>query len=428
MKIIIIGALLLSLPVASSRGQSTDLLTSLFTSTSAVCVTGLVVVDTGTYWSVFGHIVILLLIQIGGLGFMTMSTFIALLLGKRIGLRERLIIKEALNEFSIQGMVKLMKNILIMTVAVEAVGAVLLSIRFIPVYGFVKGIYFGTFHAVSAFCNAGFDLIGGYRNLTPFVGDAVLNLSIMTLIIIGGLGFAVNLDIFKNRRWKRLSLHSKLVVAITLFLIVAGFIFFYGVEYNNPMTLGALSPTEKILAAFFQSVTCRTAGFYTIPTGELTDASKLMSIILMFIGASPASTGSGVKTTTFAILIIAVLSVIRGREDIQLFKRRIPNHLVFRALAIVIISICIILAVTMVLSLRENFKYIDLQFEAVSAFAPVGLSTGITPYLSSIGKAFIIVTMFIGRLGPLTMAFALARKHKGGKSGIRYPEDKVLVG
>jgi len=427
--VILIGAILLNLPIASKDGESIGFISALFTATSAVCVTGLVVVDTATHWSTFGQIVILFLIQIGGLGFMTMATLFAFVVGKKITLKERLVIQEALNQFNISGVVRLARYALITTFTIEGIGALILSLRFIPIYGTKKGVAFGIFHAVSAFCNAGFDLIGDYRSLTPFVQDPIINLIAMFLIVLGGLGFTVILEVINKRSFSKLSLHSKMVLTITAFLLSLGFITILMLEYNNPNTMGELGLSGKLLSAMFHSVTPRTAGFNTLPTDQLTMASIFFTIILMFIGGSSGSTAGGIKTTTFGVAIATILSVIKGEDDTEAFKKRIPRDLVNRALAIIGLAMGLIILVTMVLSITEKgHSFIEVFFEVTSAFGTVGLSLGITPELSSIGRLIISLTMFAGRVGPLTMFLALAQRKQNKKGTIRYPEDKVMVG
>ncbi len=428
--LIIIGAILLNLPIATVSGESIGFINALFTSTSAICVTGLAVVDTGTYWSLFGKIVILMLIQFGGLGFMTMATSVAFLVGKRITLRSRIIMQEALNQFTISGVVRLTKYILIATFAIEGIGALLLSIRFIPRYGFAKGAFYSIFHSISAFCNAGFDLIGDGRSLTPFVDDFTINFVIMTLIIVGGLGFTVILDLIKTRNFRKLSLHSKLVLSATGILLSIGFILILLIEYGNPQTLGNLTFGKKILAAMFHSVTPRTAGFNTLDMGSLKVSTKFLTIILMFIGGSPGSTAGGIKTTTFSLVILHVLSVIKGKEDTEIFRRRISWQAISRALALLSIGISFVIIITFILSItEESLGFMEIFFETVSALGTVGLTLGITSQLSAFGKILIALTMFFGRLGPLTIVIALARRNATSKkSGIRYPEGKVLVG
>ncbi|WP_092281882.1 TrkH family potassium uptake protein [Caldicoprobacter faecalis] len=426
--IIIIGALLLTLPIASSTGKSIGFLNALFEATSAVCVTGLVVVDTGTDLSLFGQIVIITLIQMGGLGFMTMATMVFLLLGKRITLRERLVIQEALNEFKLQGVVRLTKSIIGITFLIEGIGASILALRFVPMYGWAKGLYFSIFHAISAFCNAGFDVMGEYRSFMDFTDDFIVNFAIMGLIICGGLGFSVLLDIYRNRHFRKWSLHTKLVVCITAGLIVLGALFFFVVEFNNPATLGSQNWRGKILGALFQSVTPRTAGFNTIDQAALTNASKFMTIILMFIGASPAGTGGGIKTTTAGVLLLAVLSVIKGRHDVEVFGRRISYAIVNRALAITVISFALLISVSMVLSILEPYPLVDVLFETASALGTVGLATFNNGDLKDLSKILIIITMFAGRVGPLTLTLAFAKRLSNNKDTLKYPEGKVMVG
>lgn len=440
--LILVGALLLSLPIATVTGERMDFLDALFTATSAVCVTGLVVVDTGTFFSLFGQIVILVLVQFGGLGIMTMATLIFLIMGKKIMLRERIVMQEALNEFNLQGVVRLTKSIIFTTLIIQFIGAALLSIRFIPLYGIGMGIYFSIFHSIAAFCNAGFDLIGGFRSLTPFANDPIIVLTISLLILFGGLGFSVILELSHLQRFRSLTLHTKVVLFVTGVLIVFGTVFFLIVEWGNPDTLAnpELTFSGRILSAIFQSVVPRTAGFNTIDQNAMTDASKLMTVILMFIGASPGSTGGGVKTTTIGIVIMLVLAVIKNREDIVLFEKRLSSGLSIRALTIMLISLLLVFVVTMMLiiaevdraqaggDLAEKFSFINILFEVVSAFGTVGLSTGITPHLSDTSKISIILTMFAGRVGPLTLALALAMSPNKVKANIRYPEDKLMVG
>ncbi|CCJ32746.1 MULTISPECIES: TrkH family potassium uptake protein [Caloramator] len=426
--VILIGALLLKLPISSADGNATPFLDCLFTATSAVCVTGLVTLDTGTHWSLFGQVIILLLIQIGGLGFMTFATMFAIILGRKISLKERLIMQEAYNAFNIQGIVKLAIYVMGITFSIEGLGAILLSTQFIPQYGWKRGIYYGIFHSVSAFCNAGFDLIGGFRSLTPYTENVVINLTVMSLIVIGGLGFGVVTEIINNRNFKKLSLHSKVVIFATTILIVTGAVAFFILEYNNPKTLGALSFKGKILSSLFASITPRTAGFNTINLPDMTTASKFLTIILMFIGASPGSTGGGIKTTTATLILMIVLAVIKGREDTEIFERRIPKELVYRAVGITFISFMLVIFVTMVLSITQQGEFMEFMYEATSAFGTVGLSLGLTTRLDAIGKLIIIFTMYSGRVGPLTLALAFARKQLMASKAIKYPEDKILVG
>ncbi|MGI5849029.1 MAG: TrkH family potassium uptake protein [Christensenellales bacterium] len=434
---ILLGGALLTLPVASANGNSLGFINGLFTSTSAVCVTGLIAVDTGIDFSVFGQIVIILLIQAGGLGFMTVTTMIFLLMRKRISLRERIIIRESLNEESLSGMVKMIKRILLVTFISELIGAISLSIRFIPLYGAAKGIYFSFFHAVSAFCNAGFDLIGGFRSLTPFANDFLINVTIMALIVVGGIGFVVILDIarkIKMGKAARLALHSKIALIVTIGLIVFGAVAFYILENGNQNTIGspALTPGGKALAAAFQSVTPRTAGFNTIDQNSLGSAAKLLTMILMFIGASPAGTGGGIKTSTAAVIVLLVSSIVRGKRDVNVLGKRIDTNVILRAIAIVMLAILLVLTVSLLLFITEKsdgvFTFENIMFEVFSAFGTVGLSTGISPLLSVLGKILIMLTMYGGRVGMLTLMLAVANRLNRDDSKIRYPEEKIIVG
>ncbi|MBC7344631.1 MAG: Trk family potassium uptake protein, partial [Clostridia bacterium] len=389
-------------------------------------VTGLTVVDTQGAFSLFGEVVILSLIQVGGLGFMTMSTLVFLALGKRITFRERLLMKEALNVESVQGIVKLAKYILGFTFTMEAIGALFLALRWSSDLPWGTAIYYGIFHAVSAFCNAGFDLFS--VSLQPYRGDVLVNLVITFLIIVGGIGFAVISEVLYHRRGNQgLSLHTRLATSVTAFLLVIGFLSMLIFEFNNPASLGNLPVREKVLAAYFQAVVPRTAGFSTIDIGRLRPVTQFVMIILMFIGASPGSTGGGIKTTTFGSLLVVVYAVVTGKVDFELLRRRIPAITIFKALVIFIISVGVILAAMIALLSVEQFGFLPLLFEVTSAFGTVGLSTGITSSLSTAGKVILVLVMYIGRVGPLTLAFALAERFKR-RPLLRYPEEQILVG
>jgi len=428
--VIFTGAILLSLPIASQSGKITPFIDCIFTSTSAVCVTGLVTVDTGTYWTYFGKTVIMLLIQIGGLGFMSIATLVFFLLGKKITLKERLVMQEAMNVNSLQGLVKMIKYVLIFTFSVEGIGAVLFSTQFIPEFGIVKGIYYSIFHAVSAFCNAGFDLMGNFNSVTAYANNAVVILTISALIAIGGLGFYVWVEIYNCKGIKRLSLHSRVVIYTTLVLIVGGAILMYIFEMRNPYTMQGMSMKGKVLSSIFASVSPRTAGFNSIPLDKMTAAGKFLTIILMFIGGSPGSTAGGIKTATAVVLFMTVVSVVKGREDTEIFQKRIGKELVYKSFVITILSLALVITVTMILSITEQskFPFEYFLYEATSAFATVGLTLGLTTKLTFIGKVVISLTMYAGRVGLLTIILALA-KSKNAKSGtLRYPEDKILIG
>lgn len=422
--LILIGSILLNLPIASQTGESIGFINALFTAASAVCVTGLVVVNTAEFWSLFGQIVIIILIQIGGLGVMTMATAGALILGKKISLKERLVIKEQLNQESMSGLVRLTIYVLISTFAIEAIGAILLSFKFIPIYGLGKGIWYSIFHSISAFCNAGFDILGS--SMSTFVGDIGVNITISLLIILGGLGFAVFIDLSRWKNFSRLKLHTKFVLTITGILLLGGAVLFLFTEYTNPNTIGNLSFGNKIIASFFQSVTTRTAGFNSVNISALRDTTASFFIVLMFIGGSPGSTAGGIKTTTFGMLILTTISVIRGERDVVVYKRRINEGLINRSLAIVTVGMLWIVVVATILTITEGASFLDLLFETTSAFATVGISRGVTGELSTIGRLLIVITMYAGRVGALTMAFAFAKKDKTSK--YRYSEGNIMVG
>ncbi|WP_053372001.1 TrkH family potassium uptake protein [Paenibacillus sp. FJAT-27812] len=424
--IILLGAVLLSMPFASASGERLPFIDALFTATSATCVTGLVVVDTGTYFSVPGQVILMCLFQLGGLGFMTMATLVALVLRKKISLRERLLLQEAMNQSSMEGIVRLIRRVIVYSLAIEFVGFTLFSSRFAFDMPFGKALFFGAFHAVSMFNNAGFDIFGGYRSLTMYVSDPIVNIAAMMLIITGGLGFVVMSDLMEYRKNRRLSLHSKVVLSMTGALIAVGTIVIFIFEFSNTKTLGSLDWGGKILSSFFQSVTPRTAGANTLDYTALRQATMFFTIILMFIGASPGSTGGGIKTTTFTTLVGAVIAMIRGREDIVMFRHRLGKDRIFKALTITLISLGLVIIVTMTLSMTEDQAFIKLLFEATSAFGTVGLSIGVTPELSTVGKIVIALTMFAGRLGPLTLAYALGPRTE--KELYRHPEGKITIG
>jgi trk system potassium uptake protein len=428
--VIVVGALLLTLPIASKNGHALRFLDALFTATSAVCVTGLVVVDTGTYFTGFGQSVIISLIQVGGLGFMTISTLAAILLGKRIGLKERILIQESFNQITLAGLVRLIRNVAITTLAFEFIGGLILSLRLLVDFPADRAFAFGFFHAVSAFCNAGFDLFGQvfgpYTSITHYAGDWTVTLTIGGLIVFGGLGFPVILELFKYRQTKKLSLHSKLALRITVILIVVGTVMIFLIELTNGKTIGGLDYTGKFLGALFQSITPRTAGYNSLDTAQLRVGTWFIMIILMFIGASPSSTGGGIKTTTFGVLAATVGASIKGKEDVEMFERRIPQDLVNKAITITTIALAWVSIVTLVMSLVEPFVFIRLFFEVMSAFGTVGLTTGITPNLTDISRSLLIITMFLGRVGPLTVMVALSKVNQ--PTAVRFIEERVMIG
>lgn len=423
--LILLGTLLFMLPIATyEKGRGLSFIDALFEATSAVCVTGLAVVDTGTTFTLFGEIVLLCLIQVGGWGFMTTGIFMFIILGKKIGLKERLLLQDSLNVFSMAGVVTLVKKIILITFIVELIGAITLAIRWSFEMPLRKAIYYGIFHSISAFNNAGFGLEPD--NLSKWVGDPTVNIMITLLFITGGIGFTVILDIFYKRSIRKLSLHSKVALLMSLILIIIGPLVIFLSEYSNPATIGNLHLGDKLWASYFQGVVTRTAGFNTIDIGAMNLSSLVFMMALMFIGASSGSTGGGIKVTTFAIIIFAFWAVITNRNEVNIFKRRIPWELVNKSLSIVVAGMFFIFLIFFILTFTENADMSKLLFETISAFGTVGLSANFTPELSPIGRILITIMMFIGRLGPLTMAFALLNTRKEAK--VRYAEEKILIG
>ena len=429
------GSVLLSLPISAASGSSVGFVTAAFTATSSVCVTGLVVVPTGVAFSLFGQIVIILLIQVGGIGFMTMAAMLWIIIKRKITLSDRIVMSETYNLSSSSGVVRLAKNVFRVTLVCELLGALILSIRFIPDFGVYRGIWYSVFHSISAFCNAGIDILSNGDSVTRYVGDPLVCITLMALIILGGFGFAVILDLIEKRRFRKTRLHTKLVVVISLGLVLIGGVFFYICEYSNPDTLGdpSLNQGEKILAGFFQSVTTRTAGFNSIDQGAMTGASKMMSMILMFIGASSASTGGGIKTTTFALLLLTVFSAIRGKSDLNIGRRRISVQQASRAFVLASLCLILVIAGTMMLLISQSavgttVSIEDAMFECFSAFGTVGLTTGITPELNTFSRFVVMFLMFAGRVGPLTLMMAIAEKHGAKKTSFRLPEEQILIG
>ena len=422
--LIIVGSLLLSLPI-SQNATKVPYIDCLFTATSSVCVTGLVTVATYSTWSFFGKLIIIILIQMGGLGFMTFATLIALVMGRRITLKDRLIIKEQTNSIDMQGMVKLIRYILISTFTIETIGAFLLMTKFVPMYGF-KGIFYSFFHSISAFCNAGFDILGP-NSLIDINTNFFILLVIGLLIVIGGIGFNVILDILHNGfDFKKFSLHSKIVLTTTVLMLSITSVLIFAMEFFNPETIGNLSLTDKISNSVFQAVTLRTAGFSAINQSKLLDSSSVLSILNMFIGGSPAGTAGGIKTTTFALLIIVALSEIKGQEDVEVFNRRIRFSQVKKALAIITLSMVWVIFVTFAILVIDKAKYLDVVYEVVSAFGTVGLTRSLTPTLNIISKILIISTMYIGRVGSLTILFALSNTKN--KKAYKEAHENIIIG
>ena len=426
--IILAGALLLSLPIANKSGHG-NWLNSLFTATSATCVTGLVVTDTYQNWTIFGQIIILCLIEVGGLGFLTIGAYILVLLKKRIGLQEREQLQESVNTLEIAGVVRLVKKIVQGALCVEGLGAVLLAFRFVPRFGVARGIYFSVFHAVSAFCNGGFDLMGvneAYSSLVAFEGDIVVNLVVVTLILVGGIGFIVWDDVMRNKwHFRKYLLHSKIVITTTLILTAAGTILFLITE-NNAAFAG-MSPLEKFLGALFSSVTPRTAGFNSVDTAALSNSGKIITMVMMFIGGSPGSTAGGVKTTSMVVLLFYAVAMVLGREDINLFGRRLTDDVVKKANAVVIIiSTLKIMATVTIMTLQPLLNFEDVLFEVLSAIGTAGMTVGITRELNIISRVIIIVLMYCGRLGSLSFALVFAQKKIS--ASVRQPQEKIIVG
>ena len=436
---IMIGSVLLMLPVSSKSGQMTPYIDSLFTATTSVCVTGLVVETTMTHWSFFGQLVIAVLIQIGGLGVVTITAGMFFLLGKRISLSNRMLIQESMGLNTMSGLVVLVNKIFVGTFIVEGIGALLYETQFIPEFGWRYGIWASIFNSISAFCNAGMDIVQ-LDSLRSYVTNPVINFTTMGLIVLGGLGFIVWKDMYHGlkdliyrkctvkRAWDKLRFHSKVAITATLFLIIAGTVLIFIFEFNNPETMKDLNVGQKLMASMFQSVTTRTAGFETIPQAGLSEGSSLISMILMFIGGSPVGTAGGVKTVTFTILIYCVVTVAKQEDDISLFRRKVSDVLVPKALAIIMINLSVLLTAVLFLLLFDDQTFMTTCYECVSALATVGLSKGMTPELNLFGKIIIIITMYLGRVGPISMAigFSVGKKKKKKRS-FSYPEEELIL-
>lgn len=424
----LVGAILLWLPISHEAHQTVTFLDALFTATSAFSVTGLVVVDTATTFNLFGELVILGLIQVGGIGFVTSATFFFILLGKRISMKERLMLGEQLNQSSLQGLVRLLMVVVFTTLIIEGIGFLLLAICFVPDWGWIQGLYYALFHSVSAFNSAGFDLFGvvePFSSLSSYREDVMLNITISILMVLGALGFLVILELCNYSKSKRLSLHTKLVLTMTSVLLLLGTMAILLIEWSNPATMKNLNGLEKGIVSFFHS-TARTGGFSTIDLAEMYPATLFFMIVLMFIGASPGSTGGGIKVTTAIIILLSVWTMIRGRTHVVAFRRTIPHDNVYKALTITVLSALFVIINVMLLMITEKSDMLTVMFEVVSAFGTVGSSMGITPNLSIYGKILIIVCMFVGRLGPLTLGFAIVQKMT--RESIKYPEEKLIIG
>lgn len=430
--IILLGTILLMTPFATNSRTSVSFIDALFTATSAVCVTGLVVLDTATTWSLFGRAVIITLIQIGGLGFMSIATMVPLIFNKKIDLKDRLILKEQLNQSKLRGIVKLLKNVFYLTFAIEFVGAIALSFAFVPRFGFIKGIGHSLFHSISAFCNAGFDLLGRtYGEFSSVIGlndNAFVLITLSVLIILGGIGFPVIINLINHYKDKeRFTLHTKIVLMSTVVLLAIGTGLFFLLEYDNAMN--ELSFADKLTNSFMQSTTTRTAGFSSLDFTSLREGTLFMMMVLMFIGASPASTGGGIKTVTFMVLFMSARADIQNKADVNIFGRRISREIVRKAFAIFLIAMVFVVLGTFVLVIYEpQFNLIESSFEVVSAIATVGCSIGGSQNLSLIGKMIISVFMFAGRVGMITLFISLSHSKLNGSANIRYAEENILIG
>ena len=431
---ILLGTLLLSLPISSAKGEPTPFVDALFTATTSTCVTGLVVAPTFSAWSVFGQAVILLLIQIGGLGIITVIAGISLLLNRKMGLSDSMLLMDAFNLNSFSGMARFVKKVILGTFAVEGAGALLYMTVFVPEFGF-KGIWISVFNAISAFCNAGMDIIGE-NSLCGYVENPIVNLVTSSLIILGGLGYIVWWDVFrvvrerkvkKGRLFSRLTLHSKIAITATAVLIFIPAALFFVFEYNNGGTIGDLSLGGKILASLFQSVTTRTAGFATVPQSALSNASSIVSMLLMFIGGSPVGTAGGIKTVTLVVFIVVASRTIQNKGEPALMGRRLSSEAVAKAVSVTLMSVGIVFISTLLLSLLTEASLLDLMYETVSATATVGLSRDLTPSLSILGKLLISLTMYLGRVGPISLAVAFSVKGRA-KNIVTDPIEEISVG
>lgn len=427
--VILAGTLLLMIPAATKNGK-TDFLTALFTATTSTCVTGLVVVDTGTHWSLFGQCTILMMIQVGGLGFMTMGMLFAMFLKKKITLRTRGLLQESMNGLQMGGIIRLVRMVLKGTALIELLGAVLLSFRFVPMFGLSKGIFYGIFHSVSAFCNAGIDLMGGhfgeYSSFVDFHGDILINVVLMALVIIGGIGFFVWDDIRRKKlHISKYVLHTKMTLVMTGILLLGGTILFYLFEKDR--LLFGMSAKDQLLAAAFSAVTPRTAGFNTIDTKALSGASKLLTIVLMFIGGSPGSTAGGIKTVTALVLIVYVWSNLRASKGVHIFKRRLDDDVIRKASNVVVISILLAVGAAIFICYSQPYLMIeDVLFEVVSAIGTVGMSTGVTRELGTASRVVIILLMYCGRIG--SMSFALSFTERKKVAPVQLPVEKIMIG
>ncbi len=430
--VIMTGSVLLSLPQSTINNTGVPYIDALFTATTATCVTGLVTVTTASTWSFFGQAVILLLIQIGGMGVITIITGLMMLANKKLGIEDRLLIGETFNLSSLGGLVKLVRKVIKFTLIIEAAGALLYMTVFVPKLG-LKGIWISIFTSVSAFCNAGIDIIGE-NSLCDYALNPVINITTMLLIVFGGIGFIILMDLVKiitakrgRRHLRFLSLHSKIALSVTLFLIISGTLLFFIFEYNNPLTIGNFSVADKIMVSLFQSITTRTAGFATLFQENLTDSSAFISILLMFVGGSPAGTAGGIKTVTIYVLLISAFSVIKNKRTVDAFGRQISYEAIKKSVAVFTTSFCIVIISTILLLVLNSGSFIDVLYETVSATATVGLTRSFTGTLNSLGKLIITITMYLGRVGPLSLALAFGID-KSKENIIKNPVEEVSVG
>ena len=429
--IIAIGTLLLMLPISSASGEFTSPLTAAFTAVSATCVTGLVVVESGLYWSVFGKCVIILLIQIGGLGFMTMGVLLSVIVRRSLSPRDRVLVAASygINDFG--GVNLLVKRILLGTLTIEGAGALLLSLRFIPDYGFGKGLAYSAFHSISAFCNAGFDILGNGDSMGVYAKDPLVTVTLMFLILFGGIGFPVWNEFIGRKKGQRFSVYTKFVLMLSLIYVVGGALIVALLEWNNPETIGEMGIGAKILNSFFQSVTWRTAGFAAVDNGALTEGTKLAGLFMMFSGGASASTAGGVKIATIGIIILAAYTVAVGRDNINFMRRRIPFEVVMRALSLVVIQLILtVIAALICTSVCGNMGIsgIDILYEVISAGATVGLTAGLTPSLPIAAKIVLMFMMYFGRVGILTVTCSLMGRGAQKSSAITYPDANILIG
>ena len=424
--LIALGTLFLMLPAATKPGNSTTLIDALFTATSAVCVTGLVVVDTADHWTTFGHVVILVLFQLGGFGFMTSSILLFMLLGQRIRLRQLVLMREALNISSIGDIARITRNIAIWTITVEAIGVLALSLFFMQRWEPSHAFWMALFHGVSAFNNAGFDLMGGFSSLTSLRREELVLIVIGILVVFGSTGYMAFEDLARSRGWLRLRLETKLILIVTGALWLIGGLSFFWRERTNPLTLAGEVWHVQLVDTFFHSIAARTAGFVTLPVANMTEDTTFLTMVLMFIGGAPASTAGGIKVTTFAVLAVTILTVMSGRTRASILQRRIPEHVVMRSLAIVSLATVLLIAVSWLLADFETFSFISVLFEAASALGTVGMSYGITSQLHDASRLVLIIAMFTGRLGPLTLVLLLAQKTQ--RNYLEYPSETVRVG